>query len=45
MAPAELERMGRAGAAAVAARHDARAEAARLADIFRAASPTIPGVA
>ena len=35
--PAELERMGRAGAAAVAARHDARTEAARLADIFRAA--------
>jgi glycosyltransferase involved in cell wall biosynthesis len=43
--PAELERMGRAGAATVAARHDARAEAARLADIFCAGAPVIPGAA
>jgi glycosyltransferase involved in cell wall biosynthesis len=31
----ELQRMGRSGAAAVAARHDARGEAARLAGLFR----------
>ncbi|MBC8131998.1 MAG: glycosyltransferase [Deltaproteobacteria bacterium] len=31
----ELSRMGQAGAAAVAARHDAFREAARLADVFR----------
>jgi colanic acid/amylovoran biosynthesis glycosyltransferase len=33
--PLELERMGRAGAAAVAARHDASREAARLAELFQ----------
>ncbi|MDB4983504.1 MAG: colanic acid biosynthesis glycosyltransferase WcaL [Myxococcales bacterium] len=33
--PAELERMGRAGAAAVAAHHDAAVEAARLAELFQ----------
>ena len=33
-----LARMGQAGAAAVGERHDARVEAARLADIFRAAA-------
>jgi glycosyltransferase involved in cell wall biosynthesis/peptidoglycan/xylan/chitin deacetylase (PgdA/CDA1 family) len=38
-APAELERMGRAGAARVAALHDARAEAARLVDLFAGAAP------
>ncbi|HEX3698273.1 MAG TPA: glycosyltransferase family 4 protein [Polyangia bacterium] len=31
----ELERMGRAGAAAVAAHHDSSSQAARLADLFR----------
>jgi glycosyltransferase involved in cell wall biosynthesis len=35
--PLELERMGRAGAAAVAARHDATIEAGRLAQIIRGA--------
>jgi colanic acid/amylovoran biosynthesis glycosyltransferase len=33
--PAELERMGRAGAAAVAAHHDAAREAGRLAELFQ----------
>jgi colanic acid/amylovoran biosynthesis glycosyltransferase len=33
--PLELERMGRAGAVAVAARHDASREAARLAELFQ----------
>jgi glycosyltransferase involved in cell wall biosynthesis len=36
-APAELARMGQAGAAAVGERHDARLEAARLLEIFRTA--------
>jgi peptidoglycan/xylan/chitin deacetylase (PgdA/CDA1 family) len=36
-APAELERMGRAGAARVAALHDAKVEAARLVDLFAGA--------
>jgi len=35
--PAELERMGRAGAERVAALHDARVEAARLVDLFAGA--------
>jgi len=35
---AELARMGRAGAAAVAARHDSTKEAARLLDVFREAA-------
>jgi glycosyltransferase involved in cell wall biosynthesis len=34
--PADLAAMGRAGAAAVAERHDAKREAARLAELFRA---------
>jgi hypothetical protein len=36
---AELERMGRAGAAAVAERHDAAREASRLSALFRASAP------
>jgi hypothetical protein len=36
-APAALARMGQVGAAAVGERHDARLEAARLLEIFRAA--------
>jgi len=37
--PADLAAMGRAGAAAVAERHDAKREAARLAELFRADPP------
>jgi colanic acid/amylovoran biosynthesis glycosyltransferase len=37
--PAELARMGHAGAAAVAAHHDAAREAARLAELFRTSAP------
>jgi glycosyltransferase involved in cell wall biosynthesis len=38
--PAELTRMGRAGAAAVAARHDVSQEARRLLHIFQGATPS-----
>lgn len=38
--PAELERMGRAAAAAAAARHDASREAARLAAVFKEVTAT-----
>jgi glycosyltransferase involved in cell wall biosynthesis len=39
--PAELEQMGRAGAAQVAREHDARTEANKLADLF-SSSPDSP---
>jgi glycosyltransferase involved in cell wall biosynthesis len=35
----DLAAMGRTGAAAVAERHDAKREAARLAEVFRADAP------
>jgi glycosyltransferase involved in cell wall biosynthesis len=38
--PAELTRMGRAGAEVIRARHDATKEAAKMRDLFAAVTPT-----
>jgi glycosyltransferase involved in cell wall biosynthesis len=42
LAPAELSRRGRAGRARVASLHDARREAARLAELLRASARSLP---
>lgn len=43
--PSALERMGRSGAERVAALHDSRTEAARLAELFAGAGPPSPAAA